>query len=1257
MSNLAHDSAIRATTQKAVIEISSDDSDDPDIDMDLESDGESGTTDTDKKVPNSPGASSTKSRLISTPTTATTGSPSCTASQCSQSTSVTHSIVQDSDSADEDLSQILNAARRARAQKAPEEQSAPAPAPVLPLPNLSVEIRAAFGDQIRNTSNFFVIDQPSQSMVPQPEAISGEKTENGVETASKRKAPYDPFAEHILNIENAGNVEPKKKRRHDKKRDRPRTNSQTPHNNTQRQVPGQRHAPPHLEQTPAADARRSRPQSLPLNLPIRPRSASVDSPATEHGRCKDNLDQLAKHRNYNLNTTFPNFGHQPNRQANEPSSRQQIIINLDEDEEVDPVRFPSTYTSSTQPVEAAKRHCVKDINVARDRSGSGVLSSRNRRRSPATQNKFRNVRAETSQVQSDDLQGRIGGRPERCPAYAQRETSHLDQAIKKAKSRQLDYGRITKRKTLQKPPFQQLRMSANPAAEARLMRAQGASTWRAAPAPPSGKSSQKSRDQSSGSRPELSVRNEPMSLFRPNKNSYAFHQLRIGDHEDGDRDNGLDQIRVRPSHSPERSANYQSVLGVDVAEDEDEDGAANLPQSRGEGSACWPNRSTGFPPRLSSRSNRSTAYQPLRIGNDRIVEHQRRNADADASKASRQIQPPVEDWDQTAKYMAALRKQYEEKPRAIVVDALPTTFGLSSSAELRQHNRILGRERARIQDDYSNAERKRQETALSRRKARKAAITRDVRKKLGHLPENMQNGEIEKRFNTYIEKHHPGLSQPPADTAVRGARFDEEFLEDGHGDDYVHNDLDNDLNRKMIPASEALHRFEPNTPLSIFTVFVSGPHDPDKEPQFKIDRSFDTLSKANKHARSILDRHAEKDYDFKTVAGFATGRWELSTAKHKGKWRSIKTQEEETCVGDLLSDTLRDKFVDEELVDKYSRHAYDVFFLTLVPQDFWEGEAKKKNNSGLYKRQEPRDHKQELNGKGTLRNRASNRSEEKGKTPMGFEGEELRQALVKGPAGPCQTDEGQEPIEDEVEELISDNASQAGNDSDSSARTVCAPTRPGTSYDQNRGNAYSNLCPNVEVLASFTTLREANKAAVDAAESLWRPRGAWINSLFMYNEEVVPYIEAKREFVDSEEMKLVLPGLASATGRDLQSWGFTISTIWVQKRVLTGPLNLAVDFTLTARDREQATCASNEVDKAAEIMDHATVEVERHGEASTHAEAEATAAAAAAAEGEGEGEVENEGDSMWQDREVVEPSDAEMSDRQPPDESDVSEEE
>lgn len=1256
MSNLAPDSALRATAQKTVIEIPSDDSDDSDIDMDSESDGESGATHAVKKAPDSPGARSTNSRLFSPPTTATTGSPSCTASQHSQPASMTHSIAQESASEEEDLTQILIAVRKARAQEASERQLAPARAPVLPLPDLSAEIRAAFGDQIKNTSSFFIIDQPSQSMIPQPEVISEAKTKDGVEAASKRKAPYDPFAENMLNIENAGNVGPKKKRRDDKKRDRPRTNgSQSQqkvpgHNSTfttSQKPEGQRHGLSCFQQTPAADARPSRSQSLALNLPTRPRSASVDPAAMNYGRRKGNLEQLANHENGNRDTIFPHFDrHQPSRQMNGPSSRQQIIINLDKDEQVDQGRFPGTDPSIAQPVEAAKRQCVKDINVTRNRSGSGVLSSHSRRRrSPASQSQVRNLHAGNSQVQSDDLQGRIGGRPERRPAYARKETSHLDQVIKKAKSRQLDSGRITKRRTIHKPPSQQPRSSASPAAEARLMRAQGISTWRAAPARTSGKTSQRPSDRSSGFHSQLSVRRDATSLFRPNKNSYAYHQLRIGDDEDDDHgDHGLDQTQVQPSYSPERNARYQSLLGVD--EIELEDGAADPPESMGGGSACWPARSPRLPPRPSLQSNRSTVHQPSRIGNGRIVEYQRHNADANAAKASRQIQPPVEDWDQTAKDMAALRKRYEEKPRAIVVDALPPTFGMSQSSEIRQHNKILGRERARIQDDYSNTEKKRREKADSRRKARKTEITREVRKKFGHMPEHIQNGEIEKRFNAYLEKHHPELSQPPDDTVVRGARFNENFLENSHSHHYAHHDPDDDLNRRMIPASEALRRFEPNMPMSIFTVFVSGPHDPDnpdEAPKFKINQSFDVLAKANRHARSILDRQAEKDYEFKTVAGFATGKWKLSTGNHKGKWRSIKTQEEETCVADLTPDTLRNKFVDEELIDKYTREAYDVFFLKLAPQGFWEEEGEKENNSGLFERQGEIDHKREGKGKGSLHERAANSSEKRQKSPTGLEGDELRQALARGPAGTCQTDADQETIDDEDEQLPSDSCSEASNDSDSSVGTTCAPIRPGSSYDQTRGSAYSHLCPNAEVLATFTTLSEANKTALNAAKFWWKPRDAYINSHIMWENEVQPYIEAKSEFVDSEEVKLVLPGLASATGRDLRSWGFTLSTIWVQKRVLTGPLNLAIDFTLTPRDREQVTCASRKVDEAAENMDQSVVEVERHGETSAQAAAE------------GEGEIEE--DSMGRNREVVELSDAEMPDRQPLDESDVSEEE
>lgn len=1280
MSNSALDSAGRATAQETVIEICSDDSDDSDIDLDSESDGESDATNADKKVPDSSDASSTKSRLFSPSTTATTGSSSLTASQYSHPSSVSQSFVEDSASEAENLTQILKTVRKARAQEASEEQLAPEPA--LPLPDLSAEIRASFGDRIKSTSNFFAIDQPSRPIPPQPGTSSEDRTRSVVDGVSKRKAPYDPFAEDLLNIENIGSVGLKKKRRHDKKRDCPRTTSQAAHGNTRQQgsghdstctasqdPKGQRHETSCFEPKSAADGRSSRALSLGVKLPVRPRSASVDSAAMRHRRCKGNLNLLVDSRDTGLSAVCSK---QPSHLTHDNCSSQKVIIDLDEDDGHEPVRLPGTHLvaaeSDTQRVQVIKRQSVKETEKKQHRSGSGIHSLHNsRRRSPETRIQFRNVSAGISQTQPDDLQGRIGGRPERRPAYAQKETSRLDKVIRKASSRQLGSGRVAKWKTLQKPPSQRPRTSASPAAEARLLEAQGTSTWRAAPLHSAGKGSQRTRH---ASHSELAAKSRSAPLFRPNKNAYAFERSVIGDDEDNDSDQGRDQVPVQASYNLGRNLNHQPLLDVDEVEDEAEFGAGGPPQSSADSSAYLPNRISRLPIRPSSYSNRSSMNQPVRRDNGRLAGNQRRNVGTYASKASHQAQLPVEDWDQTAKQMAALRKQYEDKPRALVVDALPSSFGMSDPAEIRQHNKILDRERAKLRYDSSNAEKQRRQKAISLCKARKAAITRNVRKEFGHMSEHFQNEEIERRYNAYFEKHHSHLSQPSDHTVVRGVQFNEAFLENGHSDNDVQNDPDDDLNKRTIPASEALRRLEPLTRLTIFTVFVSEPHEEGEEnPKFKINKSFDMLTEANKHARSILNKSLaslETDWESKCVDGFAIGKWKIPAGIHKGKWRSIKTQEEETWVGDLPPDALRDKCIDEELIEKYARDAYDVFFVRLAPEDYWEAEAPDENNAGLGKQQEESGRGRQRKRRGILGEHAANFADDNGEAPASFEGDGRRQALAAGPSGPCQSIAEQESIVD-GEDPASDNATQSSDDSDSSEGTVCAPRRPGIAYNQVRGNAYSVLRPKTEVLGTFTTMLEANKAALSAARSKWKPRTPDMNANIMYTEKVLPYIESQEEHVHSEEMKLQIPGLGSATGRDLISWGFTCSEIFVNKRDLQGPMNLEIGFTLTARDGKQAASASKKAVRAAEDMDQAMVEGEEHGEilAQAAVEGEEGSMGRSVTEIEQHGEMnaaavaegEDEEDRSGQGHEVVEGLDKEMPDRQPSDESEVSEEE
>lgn len=276
--------------QKTVVEISSDDSDDLDIDMDSEGGKEMETAHNAEKPPDLPGASTNRSEPSSPPITASaassssaelrnlsTGTDSCrvqprpdtshatsttstviptstdTDKPPSPTSSVSHVLAEDSSSDEEDLRNILKAVRKTKSQSVAGEQVVATRAPADPSTTLLLAgIRSVFAEKAKQSLNFF---SPAHSNPPksQAEVTLTFKTPGNTRPYSKRKRSCDPFATHILNIEietddvDGAETEVKRRReknkkRHGKTQDRSciSTSSQTPDANHQQQdVSGQ----------------------------------------------------------------------------------------------------------------------------------------------------------------------------------------------------------------------------------------------------------------------------------------------------------------------------------------------------------------------------------------------------------------------------------------------------------------------------------------------------------------------------------------------------------------------------------------------------------------------------------------------------------------------------------------------------------------------------------------------------------------------------------------------------------------------------------------------------------------------------------------------------------------------------------------------------------------------------------------------------------------------------------------------------------
>ncbi|KAJ4424324.1 hypothetical protein N0V82_001024 [Gnomoniopsis sp. IMI 355080] len=924
---------------------------------------------------------------------------------------------------DEDLTQVLRAVRKAKAQKAPDEQNAAAPVPVPGLPpELSFRVEEFFAKQIKSPCSFF---KPTNAV---PKNI----TPDGTNNASKRRNSYDPFAVYTLNIEPSEALEStrsKKKRRLDKTHQRSRTESQDSGVGPQKQGLGDG-----LTDTASQD----------------PQGQSPAAPG--------------------------------NGESNTNNWQQR--------------------TNSTQPVIPRNTDSTTTPHTLDHPTG--------RQRSPATHHLLRGASKDGSQALSDNLHGYIGGHPEGCPSYAHKEANSLDQAVKKAKTRQVEYGSLRKKTAPDKHRSRQSLPTFSSVAEARLLRAQQTSEWKEAPSSSAQTALQNVTTRPGVIHPHRVIPPPPSSQFRQSKD-----------------------------------ANHQPTLEV-------EDVAATSPLHLTPTSGSQSRRNPRPQNQPLPRSSRITAPQPVLNNGDGFAGPQEIPPAAKTSQASHQVQKQMrqmqhsmlipsrprnapaqisrdheEDWDRVAAEMTALSKRYEDKPRTTLLNSIPAGLSESPSSEIRRLRGSLGKARAKIQESPYNKDNK----VVQDIKKRAAAIRRDVRAKWSGESQEVQQAEFDRKFNLYMEKKKKEAMRQRGDARVSAAKFNAAFLEAGHNDEEANDHQDIGRKAREIPALEALERLGPNKSICSYIVLVSEPFSKgEKNPELIATKRFFKLTLARKYARSILD--VSKAYSrvaFEMENGCYCGLGTLSSGKDKGKNIFVKVHMEAQMVGDLSPDALRNKFVDGDILAKYAT-GYDVLMCSTIPKCWRETAGGEPKKPALDKRE----HKSKSHTEKT--------AVEDDEEPKGLEGDELRHALANRP-DTCQS-----------------NAPEENDDGDLSDGTVrdCSPD--GDSYDRIPRNATAHVVK-ITRLGCFTTLRHANQTAISAATVAWKPKDASYDAHSFYKDTICPEIKQYEAYVDTEEMLLEFPDFEPGDRMPrYRSWGFVNSQIEVAKRELEGPLDVPIHY-------------------------------------------------------------------------------------------------
>lgn len=538
--------------------------------------------------------------------------------------------------------------------------------------------------------------------------------------------------------------------------------------------------------------------------------------------------------------------------------------------------------------------------------------------------------------------------------------------------------------------------------------------------------------------------------------------------------------------------------------------------------------------------------------------------------------------------MKALYAQHEKARTTRLVDSLPADLSMA------QHDH---RSRARAVRNIEVREREMSQLQEQQIKAYRLRIVREVRKKFAHESDEFQESKIQERFNAYLEKK----TKKDLNRRERWNRglLTAELLEGNNEGGF--NGEEVDLCARKTPVSRALQTAQT---IVYYPVYMTKPLEEglDYEDFLERTKAFGKLDSANVYARRLLEgpssltsrRSKDKARQVQSQSiTYPNGQLFGSLKLGDGKTMYVMVRKDLILSGDLNPDVLRNKWVDDDVVELY-RARYDVFLYKFVPKS-WQckEEEDKKARAKREQRQEldcKRRDKQERKKKKKKRRKRKRQpktnvemrqaaAEEEGS--MGLEGSRLRAALqaLSVPGSQPQLDSVDVEDEEVEEPAGSDDGSEENSDEDTddetasqaSESTMCysspAPGPPPGRYTER--NEDEDVVVILE--GSYTDRQLANEAAFRLAEAMWKPRNPDINAVNIYKEEVLPRLRQAREAMDLDsDLALYTFKVAEFTEHyasvDHRPWGFKESRVAVYETELKGPRDFAVDFVMDMSD-------------------------------------------------------------------------------------------
>lgn len=543
----------------------------------------------------------------------------------------------------------------------------------------------------------------------------------------------------------------------------------------------------------------------------------------------------------------------------------------------------------------------------------------------------------------------------------------------------------------------------------------------------------------------------------------------------------------------------------------------------------------------------------------------------DRLKTRQTVKIPSINFDNAAADMKALFAQYEQKRTTTLVDSLPAsviTAQPDSQSRARAARNVGIREKDEVQ---------RQEMLFRKQLNR---IRQKVRRDYPDETEEVRNRIIEERFDTYKDKKiRRDLNERER---FKACLLTVDFLEGNIGGS-AFNGEEVDLNARRIPASQAL---EPTQTIVHYPVYMTEPlgEDENYENFLKRTNSFGKLESANFYAKRLLEgpssptSNRSRDISRRVVSQsimYSNGLLFGSVRLGDGRGIYVVVRKEEMLFGNLDPDALRNKWIDEDVLDLY-RKRYDIWSVKLVPKAWLDKEADDEEARAARDRTNERAKEREKRQEERRSNKRQHEVSDKGTEavaedhdPQGLEGAKLRAAL-EALSNPTSTrcfsadnefdEESADESSEDTDDGVDDEAhSQA---SDETLRCENGPSSHSGAYGSPYArypNFYEDYAVRNECVASYTDLHLANEQALDLARQVWRPRTALMDAVLHYENLVLPALRSTAaDLNDQQALELQFPEFPGH--KDHRPWGFVWAQILVRETELRGPRELGVDF-------------------------------------------------------------------------------------------------